>query len=521
LSVGADSSSRIGTNKQLNGVLFSMDLVCNLPEAVVLDLFMLWIDITDIGNLDSAMCNRFGRSSVMETLSSAEFVILTTSLSNVNIDKISTKQLDPLNNWLFKRQIATSHIVITNTFVSNHSARHTYLQCNGQHVRKLSLDNNIQTAYGNYDSMLSDLWSYCPHVVAVHCWFEFPAGVQVQIATHWPALTHLTLNVQTVGVNELTAIGSVCQSLVEVCLLCSEPVTPFFQVCSPKLQRILGGGPLGLLDCVAIASRCPFLRTLNKSFGDIDDNCLAVLSKGCPCLDTLDLTFNRTATNVGLGIAALNGALITLTVVAFANLTDAGMIVVAECCHLLENVDITDCPQLTDLTLVALGQHCHNLRVLTMFDTFMTHNGLIALAAGCPRLEQLHAFHCRMIGLGIEALALGCPRLRQLSAENAETPAEAVLALARHCPLLEWVGLSGEEIGDSHITELAMRCPELTGIAIAGTSVEEPGLRAIAQYCKKLKKIEVSELIGPDGKLEDGFFPAGVEVTYEHPRDML
>jgi hypothetical protein len=261
-----------------------------------------------------------------------------------------------------------------------------------------------------------------------------------------------------------------------------------------------------------VASHCSQLRKIYTRTGLVDDD-LAALGAGCPALTTVD-TMSAEVTDAGLLAIARNGALRALHMEGCLQVTDEGLQAVVSLCPHLESVDITSCEDLiTDSTLIALGQHCRNLRKLKTGYTYVTEEGLEAIAAGCPLLENLDVSAC-MVGPAIEAIARNCPLLRVLIVSEVEVPTEAMLALAECCPLLEELGLCGcPEFGDEEITALVGGCPDLQRLDIKRTAVTEVGLCAIREHCKKLKHITLDDGMYPGGVVDDSFFPAGVEVT--------
>jgi hypothetical protein len=332
---------------------------------------------------------------------------------------------------------------------------------------------------------------------------------------YWKYLTNLTTETLEMGTG-LMAIGENCQSLVEIAfesrdLHRSLPVT-FFKVCSPQLQIFKSNSVfLEPAHYHAIAARCPLLRELTSG-GHVDDGALFALGAGCPRLEFLRVPTQTSATDAGLTAVARNGALIALWV-GSQWVIDAGLRNVTSSCPLLTTVDITGCSQLTDATLVDLGQFSHNLLRLTVNCANMTHVGMEAVAAGCPLLEELTAFKCEGITPALENIARSCRHLRCLRVTPAVVLAEAVLALAECCPRLETLEGCAWTVCDAEIIALVRGCPALTGLDISSTSVTEAGLRAIRDYCWHLEYIELTERMYPRFEYDEKFFPPDVTVV--------
>jgi hypothetical protein len=155
--------------------------------------------------------------------------------------------------------------------------------------------------------------------------------------------------------------------------------------------------------------------------------------------------------------------------------------------------------------------NAHQLRVLSLGETSVTHDGLQAIADGCPLLEEFPACSFEA-GPKVESIARSCLRLRAIEVAFDDVYAEAILTLAECCPLLNDVTLEGEAIGDEEVTALARGCPALTRLDTTDTSVTIDGLRVIREYCQKLEMVHLSHYMLCSGgdKYDSSFFPRRV-----------
>jgi hypothetical protein len=239
-----------------------------------------------------------------------------------------------------------------------------------------------------------------------------------------------------------------------------------------------------------IAAYCPQLRELGGS-GELGDVALVALGAGCPHLAALTSGYNEDATDAGLIAVARHGKLLRLSFQSGGNFTDEGLRAVAANSPLLQSIDLFEQGQLTDDSLIALGQHCHLLRDVHILSSSITSVGLMAIAAGCPLLEVLcfDVIKYSSLETSVEAIARGCPQLRSLAVTYPGLSAQAVLALAECCPLLERVVFTGEDVGDVEITALVRGCPQLTDMDIQDTGITMGGALAILEHCKNLKYV--------------------------------
>jgi hypothetical protein len=219
-------------------------------------------------------------------------------------------------------------------------------------------------------------------------------------------------------------------------------------------------------------------------------------------------------TDAGLLAIARNGALATLCLQTRFGLTDEGLRAAVSFCSHLQSVYLGCCGQIMDSTLVALGNSCHRLRQLDISGTESTDAGLRAIAAGCPLLERLVAFECD-VGPALEAIARGCPRLRVLEVAQVELSPATLQTLVERCPQLQKVTLSyGFGVGDEEIAAMARGCPRLTQLTLMGYAVTEPGTSAIWEHCQKRRGVTADEHTRTDGRNDESFFPARVNVTF-------
>jgi F-box and leucine-rich repeat protein GRR1 len=299
----------------------------------------------------------------------------------------SEDRLSRFSAWVVKRQIAVSNFAVGKYFACNTEEWVSYLMRHGRHIHTITVKNSAG-ADSRREELIKDLCDHCPNVLELISLVNLSTDSEMRIAIHWKHLTHLTL--EDCRVQEgLKFIIKSCQSLLELTLrgILSRPyLQNQLSSCSPLLQCLSSDLALRPKALVIIASRCPQLRKLYLRQGLVKDNVMIVLGTSCPRLMELGVGSMSSITDVGLEAVARNGALTSLRIVRCTAVTDSGLRMLAECCPLLKCVDVSCCNQLTDATLIAFGQHCHNLRELIINNSRFTHGGLRAIAADCPLL---------------------------------------------------------------------------------------------------------------------------------------
>jgi hypothetical protein len=227
----------------------------------------------------------------------------------------------------------------------------------------------------------------------------------------------------------------------------------------------------------------------------VDDSVLETLADGIPRLHVVQLK-GCPVTDEGFVTVSKIWSLTSLSVSDCEGVTDTGFRSIAEASPNLNRVHIESdeslWDDLTDATLVALGEHCHRLRSVSIDALNITGTGLMHLAKGCPLLEELRLKGCPDSGDGVVAVARSCPFLRVVTIADTDVPAEAVLAMAERCPLLEKVKLTGDQVGGDEVAVLVARCEKLTHLDVSETAITVHGVRAAALQCTALKFLVIS-----------------------------
>jgi hypothetical protein len=502
-----------------------VDLLWHMPEVLVMDLLLLWVEVDGIGRLDSAVCCTNLRGRFLEVVCSPGFVLThhRCKLPQANTEDIS-KHLEQFTAWILARRIAVTKFTVTGAFTDNCARRLIYLMHAGKHIQKIAI-----RSFGVQNTcllLMNNLCELCPNVLFLKCQEVLSGEALEHISVHWKQLISLRLTVNRYTWNQdapsqvqegLLRLAETCQSLTELELWGSvTPVifTAFAQVCSPNIQHLsVVNIALEAEAFPIIATRFAQLRVFRASPRRMGDTALITLAAGCPKLT--EVTIGKQVTDVGITAVARNGALTTLCIESCHEITDDGVKTFADCCPLVQRINVGGCRHLTDATLITIGQHCHNLRELRIGATNMTAPGLQAIAAGCPLLETLKAEECYSVGYGIAAIARGCPRLRCLIVEQHELTMCTVWTLVECCPLLEELSMRGDgKVGDNDIAAIASGCRQLRRLDITGTTVTERGLASLKRYCKQLRHVKGKEVAGQEEMYADAKGYMHIRATF-------
>ncbi|CAB3403188.1 unnamed protein product [Caenorhabditis bovis] len=188
---------------------------------------------------------------------------------------------------------------------------------------------------------------------------------------------------------------------------------------------------LNLENCSSITERalkhisdgCPQLTYLNISWCDsVQDRGVQMILTNCPNLETLILRgCDGLTENVFAPVQENMKNLTTLNLLScFAN--DDTVAHISNGAPGIEYLCLSNCTNISNRSLVALGANSHNLKVLEVSScSLLDDAGFVALAKGCRKLERLDLEDCSLItDQTIHMLTMNCPAIQELSLSHCE-----------------------------------------------------------------------------------------------------
>jgi len=143
-----------------------------------------------------------------------------------------------------------------------------------------------------------------------------------------------------------------------------------------------------LLD--ALPGNCTQLRALSLARGCLSDAAVTRNAPHCPWLQAVDLSACQGLGDAAVKALSLHCPLRTLRLARCSALGDAGVEALAANLGLrLQHLDVSFCQRLTDRSLLALGTHCPQLRVLELNSCKSLGTAGLAALAGCAHLRYL------------------------------------------------------------------------------------------------------------------------------------
>ena len=247
--------------------------------------------------------------------------------------------------------------------------------------------------------------------------------------------------------------------------------------CSALLRIDLAGSQLiGGASINALAASCPLLeevqlpgiQELNSFFSWritsqrelVKEENIVRLANGCPHL------------------AVLRGPCSTFG--------DDALRALAQSCLQLRELTITPCPEMrvSDMGLVALAAHCHELRVLDLTGGtsdeaskayMVSDHGVMAIARGCTALERAN-FRC-YAGLtdeSITTLASCCSNLLELNVGGCGLLTDRSLDSLQNCEHLRCLHYDEAGVTDAAVQRLLARCPHTVDLGLGLLVFNDP-----------------------------------------------
>ena len=274
---------------------------------------------------------------------------------------------------------------------------------------------------------------------------------------------------------------------------------------------------------------------------------LAAQPKQCASLISIDLSYCRKATVVGmislaqqcLLLSDLNLSYTFLrneSLIAFARtcvhithldvgncqlISDESVQFLAQDCQLLKSLNLSHCSDISHLSLCAISLHSSFLTTLNLCYCRVDDEGIICISSGCPALTSLDLSYSlktigddALISLSLSdqklmVLNLSCcsdisddvvmaisthhSQLRQLDLSDCCHVSDvAVVSLSQSCTSLATLGLAHCDITDDAVISLAEKCPDLTSLDLSYTDITDISVICLSHNCPALTALTLT-----------------------------
>lgn len=225
---------------------------------------------------------------------------------------------------------------------------------------------------------------------------------------------------------------------------------------------------------------------------EVDGNCMnkickftgpsvkEIHAKNCKLFSTEPLLWMSGC--IGLGAPKMN----KLNLIDFSDcpLLDPGLTAVVSCNNKLKYVNLQNCSELSDKSIVNLIQH--NGKTLELLNvtgcTKLTNKVAFALATHCPNIASINLNKCREINdAGVEALTTKCSKIQALNLSGLYDITESTLhSIALHCKNILMLNVTGcEGVTSSGLKTLIL------GLKYVEQSISFVGFKPIDEHVNK------------------------------------
>jgi hypothetical protein len=420
----------------------------NLPEAFLIGLLTDWLSLAALLALDSACCSASSRKTYLGLVGSNVFCLRHAP----HPYRLRTNGM----RWFIARNVRVSHAWIHESTNVNLATTAAFLRVSGSSLKDFWMSGFKESAritailellsefVLRLEKLLlircvqvdcSVLLSYCSHSVQslrlLTCSLTAPLS-----ATMLPKLYKLSIY-QCEG----TELTTLCK-LVSAC---------------PNLRSFRCDNIQGGDDCLdALAAHCPLLQVLAYENGDPSDvSSLVRVFQCCPGIEVVDISTDKDQENpsaTDAHVAAIMQHCRKLK--AFCgpasgpNITDASVMAVASRLEDLRHLWLSDIAFQSDQPMLALSEHCRNLRTLSlhMDEAILSDSALVTLVTNLHSIEELGMEYITLTDRALEAVAAHCPHLQILDLYNCDGYTEVgITALARGCTALRKISTCADE----------------------------------------------------------------------------
>jgi hypothetical protein len=430
-----------------------MALLIELPDALWTSLFCNWLAIADFVRLDSAHCNRQARVNFLATAYGSEAIL------DLQIDHNGAYRMyDVLNTWIIVRSAKVSTLYVTAELVENANATR-YFESRGQFITTIHFKWQSEQFY-KLPSPFKFL-QYCPNISV--CTAEHQSAI-LQMVLTYPRLEEATLvgELSQATIDKLTGKLS---NLRKLCITTSDFLPGRFLStlgeCSMLTDVLLFAywKRVDPFTFTTLAS-CPNLTTLSLANVSVSGADLNTLSAHCKLLHTLRLDRESLQPSADVSLTPL----LSIKILDLQNMKvpDNFMADLLRSCPALQELTLTACPGVRNLTLDSLGECTPNLQVLQVYPTgtYIDATFLVSIAAHCPSLRLVH------------------------TGWVVDVKPEHICALAEACPLLEDVLFHTCDATDAAISLMAQRCRKLRRLDLRGCrGLNKDVLAAVRESC--------------------------------------
>ena len=416
-----------------------------------------YLNLLEIGNLDTSICTHDNRKSWLD------------SLCNYKLNLKLRSNLQPMElimNWIVLKHIQVEFLHLNiqsgsrDMVISNECL--FYFLKNNRNITKFELiDYDPETSMGDY------------------C-FEY-------IATFCQKLQVLDINTHTIPTNALNLLSQACHQLESINLWIDVYDCPcefaLLVVNNRHLKNIkitTDESPYGILSC--LGEYCPLVESVDLKMNGDEMTTLGmeIFSKGCRNLKFLSINDLATQFECNQLFKCLGAN--------SANLEELSIL-----CSFYDREDDEDDDEFLTISLHNLTKGCLLLRHIFFYGLNLSIENYSSLAQNCFKLESLKISLCKMTDDGLAEIAK-IQNLKKIVLDDiSDITYQGFKNMITNCRILEYiriccVGLI--DYMDECLLLIADNCPNLTQICITEIYTIE-ALWQLYNKCEKLVNIQL------------------------------
>lgn len=231
-----------------------------------------------------------------------------------------------------------------------------------------------------------------------------------------------------------------------------------------------------------------------QSFERHHVNYLLHMAKPCPELQSLRLPQGDYIDGDIIRIAQSFSHLHTISVCS-SNITDIALLMLCRHCPRLRHIELHDCHQLTDPSVITIAITYPHLRSLLLTGSKCSDTGIMILAGHCHRLTSV-TLRLPLTSTSLAALWTSNPNLTAINiSSNRYITDNDIVVLVECCRLLLDLSLKCcSEITDAAVIAVAEHCPQLTSLNIGYCrKISDNALMALGQHCQSLEALTITD----------------------------
>ncbi|XP_006266653.2 F-box and leucine-rich repeat protein 13 [Alligator mississippiensis] len=292
--------------------------------------------------------------------------------------------------------------------------------------------------------------------------------------------------IQHLIINDMPTLTDRCiQALVEKC----QQITSVVFLDSPHLSD----------TAFKALAECKLVKVRIEGNNRITDLSFKLMSKSCPYIKHIYMADCQKITDVGLKIISSLKYILVLNLADCIRISDAGVKPFLEGSSgaKLRELNLTNCFQVTDVSVVKIAQRCHNLNYLNLrYCENVTDIGIEALG------NMLSLISMDISGTNISDMGLGAlgnsGRMKELSVSECKKITD--IGIQKFCQGvtdLQYFNVSYcPQLTNETAKALALYCHNLTSLNLAGCpKMTDLGIQYLSKVCHYLHFLDISGCI--------------------------